>query len=67
MPGEVGLRHQAEAGGVEDRAGAQHARRAEPVGDRAGERLADAPQQVLDRDRETRTRRGPSRGRTTAA
>ena len=34
---------------------------AETIGDRAGERLTDAPEQILDRQRQARTRRGPSR------
>ena len=47
------MRHQDEAEGVHERAGAQHPDRAEAVGDHAGERLSYAPQQILHRERES--------------
>ena len=50
--GVVGIGHDDEAGGVEQRADAEHAHRAETVGDGAGEGRAEAPEQVLDRDGE---------------
>jgi hypothetical protein len=46
------MRHQREAGGEHQRAGAEHPHGAEAVGDDAGERLADAPQQILQGERE---------------
>jgi hypothetical protein len=46
------MRHQHQAEGVHEGAGAQHADRSEAVGDHAGERLPHAPQQILHRQGE---------------
>jgi len=48
-----GVRHQGEPGGEHQGAGAEHPHGSVAVGDDAGERLADAPQQVLQRERES--------------
>ena len=65
--GAARVRHEREAGRVHQPTDAEHPTGAVAVGDHAGERLADAPQQVLQRERERRTRRGPSDWRPTSA
>src|SRR4029077_14700904 len=47
------IRHQDQTNGVERAAGAQHPHRAEAIGDGAGKRLAPAPEDVLDRQRQS--------------
>src|SRR5262249_7265391 len=60
--GRIGLRHQENAGGVEDRAGAEHAWRTVLVRDRTGERLPQAPEQILDRERQPKHITAPAVG-----
>ena len=61
------MRHQHEAEGVHERAGAQHPDRSEAVGDHAGERLPHAPQQILHRQGEGEYVTAPMIGGSRAA